>query len=148
MASGVAQGRVISNFHPCESDRINTARDCTDGYGRSRVILAKRKSISKERSAFNRIKHVLFLRPLRNPPRWQTPSSRRGATSTFAASRTRYLVLRLCYHISVLNNSYPRLRDSINPQSIYAIVYLKYSFTYEAMTKKRKTGFSEHQFFL
>jgi len=54
-------GRANSNLHPYESTRINTARDCTDGYGRSRVILAKRKSISKERSAFNRIKHVLFL---------------------------------------------------------------------------------------
>lgn len=37
---------------------------------------------------------------------------------------TRYPVLQLCYHISASNNSYPRLRDSIKPSSLFVALYL------------------------
>lgn len=76
-ASGVVLGSVGGRyriFTPSKSTRINTARDCnrlrlaTDTEGRG--SFSRNESRSRERSAFNRIKHVSFLRPC-NPPWWQ-----------------------------------------------------------------------------
>lgn len=78
-------------FASPENTRINIARDCNrprpcGGHGRSRVIRAERKSISRERSAFNRIKHVSSSCPRVFHLRWQNVE--RGIRTTFVAPRT------------------------------------------------------------
>lgn len=136
-------GKWYRIFTPSESTRINIASDCnrsrsvanTEGRG----SFARNESRSRERSAFNRIKHVSFLRPSRMTKyrceydvdaRCATVKCREGFVTSIKFERFYDLKNFSTLHYSILIRLHPAitLRDTNDPKrSLNIVLYARNS---------------------